>query len=214
MDECILVVHDPEIAGAIAITLQWEGCMSSPPMFLTFLFYFRVYERLIHTEEGELAGGDQLAVLAGDVHRHQRGGLSPVPDLGLRLHNALGLVPQEMQSAGLGHMVPSIRMGGKPGRIIRHGINGAAVDHTEGVFALRADLQPENRPVLFHGHHFNVIMHHKSILLLFVPHYGSKVFHIIPSVCYDVSVYHKASPFSTFFKRGVDKCSSLYIMNI
>ena len=33
MDECILVVHDPEIAGAIAIRLQWEGRMSSPPIF-------------------------------------------------------------------------------------------------------------------------------------------------------------------------------------
>ena len=51
-----------------------------------------VQNALIHTEEGELSRGQQLAALAHDIHGHQAGGLAPVAQIGVGPDGAGGLV--------------------------------------------------------------------------------------------------------------------------
>ena len=62
---------------------------------------------------------------------------------GVSLDLTLRLVAQEVKSAGLRDVIAAIGMGGKAGGVVRHGVNGTAMDHTVGVLALRLDVQPE-----------------------------------------------------------------------
>ena len=87
-------------------------------------------------------------------------------DSGRGPDGAFRLVAQEVKGAGLCDIVPAVRVGGGAGGVVRQGIDGAAVDHAVGVFALRPDGQLEYRPVPFHGFHLDKIMVHEAVFLL------------------------------------------------
>ena len=146
--------------------------------FLSLFLYFLVHNGLIDAEEGKLAGSQQLSVFPLNIHHHQRGSIAPVAHSRRGRHRSLRLVAQEMEGAGLGHMVAAVRMDGKAGGIVRHGINGAAVDHAVGVLALRPDVQPEHRLILLHRYHFNMIIHSELVARFFFPHACSEIFHL------------------------------------
>ena len=137
-----------------------------PGASFLLLGHLGVHQRLVHAEEGELSRGDELAALPGDVHRREHRGLAPVAHCGGGAHRALRLVAQEVQRAGLGHIIAPVRVGGYAGGVVRQGVNGAAVDHAVGVLALGPDGQPEHRVVLFHQLHLNVIVVHEAVLFL------------------------------------------------
>ena len=85
----------------------------------------------------------------------------------VRLDLALRLVAEEVEGAGLGDIVAAVRVGGEAGGVIRHGVDGAAVNHSKGVFALRADIQPEDGMILLDHDHFDVVIRGKAVLLFF-----------------------------------------------
>ena len=88
-------------------------------------------------------------------------------DIGFRPDDAVGLVVEEVHGAGLGDIKPSVRMCSSAGGIVRQGIDGAAVNHSKGVFALRADIQPEDGMILLDHDHFDVVIRGKAVLLFF-----------------------------------------------
>ena len=99
---------------------------------------------------------------------------------GVSLDFTLRLVAQEVKSAGLRDVIAAIGVGGKAGGVVRHGVNGAAMDHTVGVLALRLDIQPEYGVVFLYHDHFNMVVSGKEIFALFVlKHFNCTFVHFV-----------------------------------
>ena len=99
---------------------------------------------------------------------------------GVSLDLTLRLVAQEVKSAGLRDVIAAIGMGGKAGGVVRHGVNGTAMDHTVGVLALRLDVQPEYGVIFLYHDHFNMVVSGKEIFALFVlKHFNCTFVHFV-----------------------------------
>ena len=99
---------------------------------------------------------------------------------GVSLDLTLRLVAQEVKSAGLRDVIAAIGMGGKAGGVVRHGVNGTAMDHTVGVLALRLDVQPEYGVIFLYHDHFNMVVSGKEIFALFVlKHFNCNFVHFV-----------------------------------
>ena len=100
-------------------------------------------------------------------------------------------------------------MGGEAGGIVRHGIEGAAVDNIVGVFALRPDVQPEYGVIRLRQSKFNVIVCGEADGFCLLAEIGQfffihGVFVNLPfSVLKQCSIFLWQLPF--FFQKGVDK---------
>ena len=99
---------------------------------------------------------------------------------GVSLDLTLRLVAQEVKSAGLRDVIAAIGMGGKAGGVVRHGVNGTAMDHTVGVLALRLDVQPEYGVIFLYHDHLNMVVSGKEIFALFVlKHFNCNFVHFV-----------------------------------
>ena len=99
---------------------------------------------------------------------------------GVSLDFTLRLVAQEVESAGLRDVIAAIGVGGKAGGVVCHGVDGAAVDHAIGVFALRLDIQPEYGVIFLYHDHFNMVVSGKEIFALFVlKHFNCTFVHFV-----------------------------------
>ena len=99
---------------------------------------------------------------------------------GVSLDLTLRLVAQEVKSAGLRDVIAAIGMGGKAGGVVRHGVNGTAMDHTVGVLALRLDVQPEYGVIFLYHDHLNMVVSGKESFALFVlKHFNCNFVHFV-----------------------------------
>ena len=130
-----------------------------------------------------------------------------MPDAALCPHGARPLIAQEVEGACLGDIEPSVGMDGHAGGVVRHGVQRAAVNHAEGIHALRPDVHPEHGPVLPDRFQLHVVVVHKGVAGQALPGPFQQIVHGGPlfSIIGFPIVYHGRSHFSTFFQKAVDK---------